>query len=96
MAICYGVADVAEDLKLASILNIRSGHLLRMDRAEVAAANALTRIKIVMLILSLIGGLIFAGLLLVQRLIKFVHGLGIGASPGEGQTDTVGGGAVPA
>ena len=56
MAILYGIADVAEDLKLASILQ----HPQRIDRADAAAANMLTRIKITALILSLVGAAIFA------------------------------------
>jgi hypothetical protein len=55
MAILYGIADVAEDIKLASILN----HRQSIDRADAAATNMLTRIKMVTLTLSVIGVLIF-------------------------------------
>jgi hypothetical protein len=55
MAIVYGIADVAEDLKLASIFDSAD----KVDRAEAMAANMLTRIKMVALCLSLIGLIIF-------------------------------------
>jgi hypothetical protein len=55
MAILYGIADVAENLKLASILK----HPQNIDRADAAAANMLTRIKITALILSVIGVAIY-------------------------------------
>ena len=55
MAILYGIADVAEDLKLASILK----HPQSIDRADAAAANMLTRIKITALIPSVIGVAIY-------------------------------------
>jgi hypothetical protein len=55
MAILYGIADVAEDMKLASILK----HPQNIDRADAAAANMLTRIKMTTLTLSLIGLAIF-------------------------------------
>ena len=55
MAVLYGIADVAEDLKLATIL----GHWQSIDRADAAATNMLTRIKIAALTLSLIGAVIF-------------------------------------
>jgi hypothetical protein len=51
MAIIYGVADVAEDSKLASILRYSQ----TIDRAEVAATNMLTRLKMVSLTLSVLG-----------------------------------------
>jgi hypothetical protein len=62
MAVLYGVADVAEDLKLAAIL----GHPRKIDRADAAATNMLTRIKIVALSLSVVGLLIFAVISLLQ------------------------------
>jgi hypothetical protein len=55
MAILYGVADVAEDLKLSTILK----HPGPADIAETAAASTLTRVKIATLIMSLIGAVIF-------------------------------------
>jgi hypothetical protein len=51
MALIYGISDVAEDLKLAHILNDGD----RIDPAEAAAANMLTRIKIASLCASVIG-----------------------------------------
>jgi hypothetical protein len=55
MSIAYGIADVAEDLKLASIL----GHPDKVDPAEAAAANMLTRIKLTTISLSLTGLVLF-------------------------------------
>lgn len=62
MAILYGIADVAEDLKLSSILSQPQA----IDRAEAAAASTLTRIKFVTLFLSAIGAAIFVAYLIVQ------------------------------
>lgn len=61
MGILYGVADIAEDLKLASILRAphKSDGLPTVDRAEAAAANMLTRIKMLTLSLSIVGVGIF-------------------------------------
>jgi hypothetical protein len=56
MAILYGVADIAEDLKLAAILK----HPKKVDRADAAATNMLTRIKLVAICLSLVGAAIYA------------------------------------
>ena len=55
MAILYGIADIAEDLKLSSILK----HPDTIDQAEAAATNMLTRIKLVTICLCLIGLAIF-------------------------------------
>lgn len=78
MAVVYGAADVAEDLKLMSILKdwrtATSGRsVARVDRGddssveepyidggEAAAANALTRIKFVTVVLFVPGGPMFA------------------------------------
>lgn len=65
MAIVYGVADVAEDVKLAKILSHP-----QIDRADAAAASALTRIKIVSLPLSMVGGAIFLVILVVEWIAK--------------------------
>jgi hypothetical protein len=62
MAVLYGIADVAEDIKLATILN----HRQSIDRADAAATNMLTRIKIATLTLSLIGALIFVVVSLLE------------------------------
>jgi hypothetical protein len=62
MAIAYGLADIAEDLKLASILWPRGQEAdgeLQVDRAEAAAANMLTVIKMLTLVLSVIGFILF-------------------------------------
>jgi hypothetical protein len=64
MAILYGIADVAEDIKLATILN----HRQSIDRADAAATNMLTRIKMATLTLSLIGVVIFGVVSLVETL----------------------------
>jgi hypothetical protein len=78
MGIVYGAADVAEDLKLASILDDwrrRPRHhgvapeAVDMDGGEAAAANALTRIKLVTICLSVAGALAFAVLSSLARLI---------------------------
>jgi hypothetical protein len=72
MAIAYGVADIAEDLKLASILwpKATASNPDRypdvIDRADAAAANMLTRIKMMSLGLSLIGYGLFCLLRLAQ------------------------------
>ncbi len=56
MGILYGFADIAEDLKLMSILNGPRP----ADPADAAAANALTRIKFAAILLSIVGALTFA------------------------------------
>jgi hypothetical protein len=66
MAILYGIADVAEDLKLASILD----HPDQIDRAEAAATNMLTRIKIISLSLSVVGVVIFLVIQVFERLAQ--------------------------
>lgn len=71
MAILYGVADVTEDLKLAAILERPD----RIDRADAAAANMLTRIKIVALALSILGVLFFLIVLLAQKLAERFAGM---------------------
>jgi hypothetical protein len=55
MAVLYGIADVAENLKLSSILK----HPEAIDQAEAAATNTLTRIKRVTIILSIFGTIVF-------------------------------------
>jgi hypothetical protein len=54
MGLVYGVADVAEDFKLASILerSTRAEQVEHVDGGEAAVANMLTRVKVVSLILS--------------------------------------------
>jgi len=82
MAIVYGIADLAEDLKLAAILRGGSAQgLIEFDHADVAAANILTRVKIVALFLSIVGAAIFAILVVAQWLIT--TGLGTGAASGR-------------
>jgi hypothetical protein len=58
MGVLYGVVDLAEDFKLASILH----HPRTVDPAEAAAASLLTRIKFVTIVLSIVGALVFATL----------------------------------
>lgn len=73
MGIVYGFADVAEDLKLQSILrnaaSVYAGKISDTsdeiqtslaDAAEVDAANGLTRIKMTSIALSLVGAVAFA------------------------------------
>ena len=66
MGVVYGAADIAEDLKLASILKDwesaqerEKPKKIHIDGGEAAAANALTRIKIVAITLSVVGILVF-------------------------------------
>jgi hypothetical protein len=63
MALLYGAADVAEDIKLRMILRQAEA----IDAAETAAANALTRLKIVALTLSISGVLTFLALSMLAR-----------------------------
>lgn len=113
LGVVCGAADVAEDLKLRSILehaervlgarqlsvsaprstsDDHAAVLEAADAAQVDAANALTRIKLVMLEASIIGGL---ALFVADHLVGAVSGgPGSGAStprpqPGQGS------GAVP-
>lgn len=78
MGLVYGAADVAEDLKLVSILkdwqraNARSGAApTHVDGGEAAAANALTRIKLVAVTLSVGGVAIFAILSVIAAAIAY-------------------------
>jgi hypothetical protein len=81
MAIAYGVADVAEDLKLASILwpkaqdDDEDRYPAEIDRAEAAAANMLTVIKMLTLLLSIIGFVLFLLLRLLQSIAKGLSGM---------------------
>jgi hypothetical protein len=85
MGIVYGFADVAEDLKLQSILRNAATVYARKirdvpdeletslaDAAEVDAANALTRIKTATLSLSLVGLVAFGVLQGLAALMIFV------------------------
>jgi len=96
MGVVYGFADVAEDLKLQSILrNAASVYAKKLtdasdeletslaDAGETDAANALTRIKIATIALSLVGLVAFAVL----------QGLAVLAIMASSQTS---GGARPA
>jgi hypothetical protein len=75
MAIAYGVADIAEDLKLASILWPSGGDAAEeIDRSEAAAANMLTVIKMLTLLLSIIGFILFLLLRWLQSGIKNLPG----------------------
>ena len=78
MAIAYGAADIAEDLKLASILWPRGQdpeEELEIDRAEAAAANMLTVIKMLSLFLSVIGFVLFLLLRWLQSTTKLLSGM---------------------
>jgi hypothetical protein len=78
MAIAYGAADIAEDLKLASILAPRGQdpeEELEIDRAEAAAANMLTVIKMLSLFLSVIGFVLFLLLRWLQSTTKLLSGM---------------------
>jgi hypothetical protein len=66
LGLIYGFADVAEDWALFTIL----GKGLPVDRTAAAAANALTRVKIATISLSLIGGVVFLVLSLAARLLS--------------------------
>ena len=70
MAVLYGIADVAEDIKLAAIL----GHGHAIDSAEVAATNMLTRLKMATLTLSVIGVAIFLVIRVLQALAVRMQG----------------------
>jgi hypothetical protein len=73
MGVLYGVADIAEDLKLASILERAavpgSERVGLIDPAEAAAANVLTRIKLVTIVLSGLGALVFAALSIAAAIV---------------------------
>jgi hypothetical protein len=112
----YGVADVAEDVKLRSILmhaeRVTGARKLQdapssrtehddssepetADAAQVDAANALTRIKLVMLSASVIGGLAFGILFVADLLVAAASGSpSSGASTPTPQTFQ-GGGPAP-
>jgi hypothetical protein len=77
MAIAYGVADITEDLKLASILlplGAEADEEHEIDRAEAAAANMLTIIKMLTLSLSIIGLILFLLLRWTQSITKSLTG----------------------
>jgi hypothetical protein len=73
MGAVYGAADIAEDLKLMSILkdwrgaNAEAG--IHIDGGEAAAANVLTRIKMVTIFLSILGAVVFGILTLLAAAI---------------------------
>jgi hypothetical protein len=76
MAVIYGAADIAEDLKLASILQPRGqdDEEAEIDRAEAAAANMLTILKMLSLLLSVIGFVLFLLLRWLQSITKGLSG----------------------
>ncbi|HXD13320.1 MAG TPA: hypothetical protein VNU65_04010 [Xanthobacteraceae bacterium] len=78
MGVLYGFADVAEDVKLRAILD--DGHAI-VDPAEVAAANALTRVKFAAIALSVVGALMFAVLTVADRLLSGLFGVLAGIMP---------------
>jgi hypothetical protein len=72
MGLLYGFADVAEDLKLIAIL--RDPQRI-IDPAEAAAANLLTRLKFVTILLSVVGAVFFVVLSAVDRVTPGLFGL---------------------
>jgi hypothetical protein len=87
LGVVYGAADVAEDIKLRSILaharrvvdskmtgeSLVSGTALA-DAAEVDAANALTRVKLVAILASGIGVIAFLILVALDRIVVGISG----------------------
>jgi hypothetical protein len=69
MGVLYGIADVAEDWKLATILDKGPS----VDPADAATANLLTRIKIATNILSGIGVAMFLLLQVAAILLRRLH-----------------------
>src|SRR5262249_37417202 len=74
----YGIADVAEDLKLRRIFR-QARIAATLNEAEVGAANALTRIKLVTISASIIGLVTFIVLVVVGKLV-FATATGDGAA----------------
>lgn len=72
MGFLYGFADVAEDLQLIAILRDRQQII---DPAETAAANLLTRLKFVTVLLSVVGVVFFVVLSAVNRLAPGLFGI---------------------
>ena len=70
MGALYGVADVAEDLKLVAILRDP-----RKNRAQAATANFLTRLKFVTILLSVVGVLFFIVLSVVNKVAPGLFGI---------------------
>jgi hypothetical protein len=68
----YGVADVAEDLKLVAILR---DPRKTIDPAQAAAANFLTRLKFVTILLSVVGVLFFIVLSVVNKVAPGLVGI---------------------
>ena len=72
MGALYGVADVAEDLKLVAILR---DPRKTIDPAQAAAANFLTRLKFVTVLLSAVGVLFFIVLSVVNKAAPGLFGI---------------------
>jgi hypothetical protein len=86
----YGAADVAEDVKLRSILghartvtglsgtdstaSAASGDADVVDAGEIDAANALTRIKMVTIVASIVGFFAFCLLLVASHIVVRISG----------------------
>ena len=68
----YGAADVAEDLKLVAILR---DPRKTIDPAQAAAANFLTRLKFVTILLSVVGALFFIVLSVVNKAAPGLFGI---------------------
>lgn len=86
MGVVYGAADAAEDLKLRSILchaerifeerdrNIEGAREIEpADAAEVDAANALTRLKMLTIGLSVVGLAMFIAFSLLNTIVDKLH-----------------------
>ena len=73
MGVLYGVADVAEDRKLASLLRgaaqTNDDLVAAIDPGEAAAANLLTRIKLVTIMLSVVGALFYGALTVLGAVV---------------------------
>ncbi len=95
MGVVYGAADVAEDLKLISILTdwhaqvrTRANTTIesaRIDGGEAAAANALTRIKMITITLSIVGIVIFMVMKAVAAVVYRTPGNPTPAPSGDGR-----------
>jgi hypothetical protein len=68
LGVLYGVADVMENFKLATIL--QRGEGAGIDAGEAAAANALTRIKLVAITLSITGLATFLILFGIMKVVR--------------------------
>lgn len=91
MGLVYAVADIAEDLKLASILGraATAGEdaVTAIDAGEAASANMLTRVKLVSITLSAVGMAVFLILSIVAAAVASIR------PPGDPEIERVPGAA---